>query len=163
MKRLSLLLATLFLSLVVLHAQTPATPLDSTKNLQQAQSSDPIANLEPDDLLVRDRTIYIDTETFFIPLDVMQKALMNQKDWKKVHVKIVGDPKVADMKLKIDRVVFTHIHTFVLSDERSSIVLGAGQVRALDGIIASGDLANQVLKTLLETRRQTALAKERQE
>jgi hypothetical protein len=162
MKRLTLLFAALLLPLVMLHAQTPATQADPANTQPRAQSSDSIANLEPDDLLVKDKTLYIDSATVFIPLDVMQKALMSQKEWKKLHVKLVGDPKVADMKLHIDRVHFTHLHTFVLSDEKSSIVLGAGQARALDGIIASGDLADQVVNILITTRNPTATAKVQQ-
>lgn len=152
MNRLTLLLASLLLPLVVLHAQAPAASPDSTVKLQQSQSSDPIANLEPNDLLVKDRTLFIDSRTIFIPVDVMQKALLCRKEWPQLHIRLVNNPKVADMKLKIDRVHFTHLHTYVLSDERSSIILGAGQARALDGIIASGSLAEQVIKILLATR-----------
>ena len=55
---------------------------------------------------------------------------------------IVQDPRVADLLIEVDRPLFTYVHTFVISDKKTTIVLGSGKETALDGTIASGPMAN---------------------
>ena len=77
---------------------------------------------------------------------------MKQKEWEKLGLNIVENPKSADLQLHIDRLIFTHIHTYVLTDRRTSIVLASGRVTAFDGIIASGPMAGQIVKLLSAAR-----------
>jgi hypothetical protein len=56
------------------------------------------------------------------------------------------------LQLQIDRVVFTHIHTYVLTDRATGVVLASGRVRALDGVVASGPMAEQIVKILAAAR-----------
>jgi hypothetical protein len=48
--------------------------------------------------------------------------------------------------------LFTYIHTFVISDKRTTIVLGSGKVTAFDGTIASGGLAKDIVKIFSAAR-----------
>jgi hypothetical protein len=75
-----------------------------------------------------------------------------QKDWDKLGITIVGDPRVADLLIELDRPLFTYVHTFVLSDKKTSIVLGSGKVTAFDGTIASGGLAKEIVGILVAAR-----------
>ena len=75
-----------------------------------------------------------------------------QKDWGELGLTIVQDPRVADLLIEIDRPLFTYVHTFVIVDKRTSIVLGSGKVTAFDGTIASGGLAKDIVKIFTSAR-----------
>jgi hypothetical protein len=82
----------------------------------------------------------------------MDRALLNQKNWGKLSLNIVESPRQADLQLQIDRLIFTHIHTYVLTDRKTGIVLASGRITALDGIVASGPMAEQIVKILAAAR-----------
>jgi len=54
--------------------------------------------------------------------------------------------------IELDRPLFTYVHTFVISDKKTSIVLGSGKVTAFDGTIASGGLAKDIVKIFSDAR-----------
>jgi len=114
-----------------------------------AQSSAPVNRAE---ILRNARTIHISSQTAFLTVGTMERALLKQKDWEKLGLNIVENPGSADLQLRIDRLIFTHIHTYVLTDRRSGIVLAAGRVTAFDGIVASGPMAGQIVKILSTAR-----------
>jgi hypothetical protein len=97
------------------------------------------------------RTICIHSETAFLTVSTLERALMKQKNWDSLSLNIVGACS-ADLQIDVDRLHFTHIHTYVLTDRGSGIVLAAGRVRALDGVIASGPMAEQIVKILSAAR-----------
>jgi hypothetical protein len=51
-----------------------------------------------------------------------------------------------------DRPLFTYVHTFVIVDKRTSIVLGSGKVTAFDRTIASGRIAKDIVKIFSAVR-----------
>ncbi len=110
------------------------------------QSSTAIANADPKQILKNGKTVYIHSKTSFLTVDTLVRALTLQKDWPKLGLTIVQDPRVADLLIEIDRPLFTYVHTFVVSDKKTSIVLGSGKVTAFDGTIASGGIAKDIVK-----------------
>jgi hypothetical protein len=110
------------------------------------------AALNHAEILKNARTIHISSETAFLTVGTMERSLMKQKDWEKLGLNIVENPGSADLQLRIDRLIFTHIHTYVLTDRRTSIVLASGRVTAFDGIVASGPMAGQIVKILSMAR-----------
>ncbi|HVG27796.1 MAG TPA: trypsin-like peptidase domain-containing protein [Acidobacteriaceae bacterium] len=117
-----------------------------TKATEASQSSAAVANVKPNDLLRNAKTIYIHSKTSFLTVDTVDRALAMQKGWDKLGLTIVQDPRVADLAIEIDRPLFTYVHTFVIVDKRTSIVLGSGKQTAFDGTIASGGLAKDIVK-----------------
>jgi len=116
------------------------------------QSSAAIAGSDPKQILKNAKTIYIHSRTSFLTVDTLDHALVQQKDWEKLGLTIVGDPRVADLFIEIDRPLFTYVHTFVISDKRTTIVLASGKVTAFDGTIASGGLAKDIVKIFTAAR-----------
>ena len=110
------------------------------------QSSAAIAGSDPKQILKNARTIYIHSKTSFLTVDTLDRALALEKDWPKLALTIVQDRRVADLVIEIDRPLFTYIHTYVVVDKKTSIVLGAGKVTAFDGTIASGGIAKDIVK-----------------
>jgi S1-C subfamily serine protease len=110
------------------------------------QSSAAISGAQPQQILKNAKTIYIHSKTSFLTVDTLDRALALQKDWPELGLTIVQDPRVADLLIEIDRPLFTYVHTFVIVDKRTSIVLDSGKVTAFDGTIASGGIAKDVVK-----------------
>lgn len=111
------------------------------------QSSAAIADVQPLQLLKNAKTIYIRSKTSFLTVDTLVRALTTNKDWPSLGLTIVQDPRVADLFIEVDRPLFTYVHTYVMSDKRTSIVLDSGKVTAFDGTKASGPIAKNLIKT----------------
>jgi len=108
-------------------------------------SSAEIAGLDQKKILNEARTIHLASSTDFISVDTMSRALTGQKGWSKLGLALVADEGLADLVLKVDRVIFTHVHMYSLVDQKTSIVLVSGRVRAFDGILASDGIAKEVI------------------
>lgn len=119
---------------------------------QVPQSSTAIANADPKLILKNAKTVYINSKTLFLTVDTLDRELLRQKDWSKLGLTLVADPRVADVMIEIDRPLFTYVHTFVISDKKTTIILGSGKVTAFDGTIASGGLAKDIVKILSSAR-----------
>jgi hypothetical protein len=158
-------------------AATPSTPQPSqaiqiTGTLELTHAAHPPAELPPltaadldrNQILRNARTIFICSETDFLSSATLSRALLGQKDWEKLDLSIIDGPRYADprskphsaeLQLQIDRVVFTHIHTYVLTERATGVVLAAGRVRAIDGVVASGPMSEQIVHILSAARLQT--------
>jgi hypothetical protein len=120
--------------------------LPAQKQTETVDSSAALADVHPKELLKRAKTLYLHSKTSFLTIDTLQRALLTQKGWDELGLVIVGDPRLADVLVEIDRPLFTYVHTFVLTDRKTSIVLGAGKVTAFDGTIASGFIGKDIVK-----------------
>jgi hypothetical protein len=128
-------------------SEQPAPSAQQGADVQQSSAAS-----ERNLAIKKARTIYISSETDFLTVGTLDRALMKQKDWEKLGLNIVDNPGGADLQIQVNRIVFTHIHTFLLSDKATSVVLASGRVRALDGVIASGPMAEQIVKILSAVR-----------
>ena len=127
--------------------QMPATTASAVP-----QSSTAIADAKPQQILKDAKTIYIHSKTSFLTVDTLDHALAAQKEWPKLGLTIVQDQRVADLLIEVDRPLFTYVHTFVIIDKKTSIVLDSGKVTALDGTIASGGIAKDIVKFFSSAR-----------
>ena len=118
----------------------------------EPQSSAAVADANPQQILKRAKTVCVQSKTSFLTVDTLDRALMAQRDWRRMDITIVQDPRVADLLIQIDRPLFTYVHTFVIVDKRTSLVLGTGKVTAFDGTIASGGLAKDIAKIFFAAR-----------
>jgi hypothetical protein len=116
------------------------------------QSSAAIAGVDPKQILKNAKTIFISSKTAFLTVDTVDRALVQQKDWDKLGLTIVTDARLADLYIVFDRPLFTYYHTFVITDKRTSVLLGSGKVTAFDGTIASGGLAKDIVKIFSDAR-----------
>jgi hypothetical protein len=116
------------------------------------QPSTTTANTDPKQILKNAKTIYVHSKTAFLTVDTLDHALMQQKEWPDLGLTIVADPSAADLLIEVDRIVFTNVHTYVLSDRKTSIVLGSGKVSAFNGIIASDPMAKEIVDIFTAAR-----------
>jgi hypothetical protein len=154
----------------------PAQAIQITGTLKLTQAAqEPVeaplltaGDLDRNQILRNARTVFISSDTDFLSSATLSRALLGQRDWEKLGLSIVdgpryvdprtSNPRSAELQLQIDRVVFTHIHTYVLTDRTTGVVLASGRVRALDGVVASGPMAEQIVKILSAARLQASPA-----
>jgi hypothetical protein len=145
-----------FILCPVLVAQQPAqaaSPSTNTAAEQQAADAPPSSAVAERMQAIKDaHTIRIDSETQFLTVSTLERALMKQKNWDRLGLNIVGNSGYADLEIEVHRLVFTHIHTYVLTDKTTGIVLASGRVTAFDGVVASGPMAEQIVKILSAAR-----------
>jgi hypothetical protein len=109
-------------------------------------------DLDRNQILKNARTIFISSQTDFLSSATLSRALLNQKDWEKLGLNIITDMRRYDLEIEVNRVVFTHIHTYTISDRKTGLVLASGRIRAFDGVVASGPMAEQIVKFLSTAR-----------
>ncbi|HEY1209660.1 MAG TPA: hypothetical protein VGE85_09845 [Terracidiphilus sp.] len=153
MNRKMLLVVLCLVLCPLLMAQQPAQDASTTA-----------AELDRSQILKNARTICINSQTDFLSAATLDRALMQQKDWEKLGLSIVdgqcySNPNISklrtgDLEIQVNRVVFTHIHTYLLTDKATGIVLASGRVRAFDGVVAAGPMAEQIVKILSAARLQ---------
>jgi hypothetical protein len=119
---------------------------------QVPQSSAALGDVKPKQILHDAKTIHISSKTSFLTVDTLIRALTMEKNWDELGLTIVQDPRLADVLIEIDRPLFTYVHTFVITDKRTSVVLGSGKVTAFDGTIASGGIADEIDKIFAAQR-----------
>ncbi|MGA2276127.1 MAG: hypothetical protein ABSG00_00880 [Terracidiphilus sp.] len=120
------------------------------------------ADFDRGQILKKARTICIQSETDFLTPATFTRALLNNKDWEKLGMSIVDGycavdprtdkPRAAELEIQIDRVIFTHIHTYVLTDRSTGVVLASGRVRAFDGVVASGPMAEKIVSVIFAAK-----------
>jgi hypothetical protein len=134
-------------------AVSPSNPAQPVATGQQtADLPQPSPSSERTQAIKKARTVYISSKTNFLTISTLERALLKQKGWEKLGLNIVTNENAADLEIAVDRLIFTHIHTYVVTDKGTSIVLAAGRVRAFDGVVASGPMAEQIVKALATTR-----------
>jgi len=156
MNRLKIQMLFCFAICPLLTAQEPSRAVPASAHEQVASTAadalQPSAASERSLAIKKARTVFISSETAFLTVSTLDRALLRQKDWEKLGLNIVDNTVGADLELKVDRLVLTHIHTYVLTDKATGIVLASGRVRAFDGVVASGPMAEQIVKVLTAAR-----------
>jgi hypothetical protein len=133
-------------------ASTPATASSAVNAEPPVDAMHPSAASERNLAIKKARTLFISSDTAYLTVSTLDRALLKQKDWDRLGLNIVDNTVGADLELKVDRLVLTHIHTYVLTDKATGIVLASGRVRAFDGVVASDPMAEQIVKALSAAR-----------
>jgi Trypsin-like peptidase domain len=118
-----------------------------------------VANTDPKQIIKNAKTVYVHSKTMFITVEAMVQALTQQKEWPDLGLTIVQDPSAADLLIEVSRIKFTNVHTFVLSDKKTSIVLNSHNEIAINGAIASRSLAKDIV-AIFSAARLTAPTKQ---
>lgn len=129
-----------------------ALQLPEQKASALPHSSAALAGNDPNQLIKNAKTIYIRSKTIYLTVDTLIRALSQQKQWPNLGLVMVQDERLADLQILIDRPFFTYVHTFVMTDQKTSIVVGSGKVTAFDGTIASKGIAKDIVKILAAAR-----------
>ncbi len=121
-------------------------------NPTEAESSDILSTRDPQVMLQKFRTLYVSSKTVWLKEDVIQAALSRQPEFMAWKIVVVSDPKVADLRLTVNRVLFTWDWTYELTHRNTGMVLHTGKITSIEGRTAATDIA-QHLVGLIKTVR----------
>ena len=153
MNRLTISAVLLFSLCPLLVAQQPRQAVSPSTTTPAEQQAAPSTAVNERILAIKNaRTIRISSETQYLTVSTLERALMMQKNWDQLGLNIVANGCYADLEIEVHRLVFTHIHTYVVTDKSTGVVLAAGRVTAFDGVVASGPMAEQIVKILSAAR-----------
>lgn len=122
-------------------------------NAQQSPSSRAVASADPKKLLRTAKTAIIHSRTSFFTPETLERELVTQAGYSALGLVLVKDARVADLAITIDRPLFTYTFTYAVTDAKTSVVLDAGKVTAIDGNTAAGKIAKELMTRLTALRR----------
>jgi len=122
-------------------------------NAQQSPSSRAVANADPKKLLRIAKTAIIHSRTSFFTPEALEREFVKQAGYNALGLILVKDARVADLAITIDRPLFTYTFTYAVTDAKTSVVLDAGKVTAIDGNTAAGKIAKELMTRLTAMRR----------
>lgn len=133
-------------------------PLGSGNDLNLPQaglrgSVQAVVKADPAEILRSARTVVIQSRTMYFTPALLARVLLNQPAFNSLQLKLVQDPRVADLIIKIDRPLFTYDFTYIVTSPSTSIVLASGKVIAFDGAAAAPKIAKNVIKIFEGTQK----------
>ena len=120
-----------------------------------AEEAARIAETNPKGLLASARVVYIFSDTSFFEEVQLQNALRKRPEFETWQMAIVdgrGKPEVADVRIEIDRPLFTYTFTYQIINRSNGIVLATGKVTAFDGNDAAPKLAQRIIDDIRVAR-----------
>ncbi len=121
-----------------------------------AENSEVLSSRDPQVLMRNFRTIDVQSRSTWIEASAVQAALEKQPEFLAWGLVVVNDPKVADVMLTVDRVLFTWDFTYELTHRNTSIVLHTGKVTSIDGLHASSTIARRLMDKVKTARAKPA-------
>ena len=126
---------------------------------RQSPSSEAVSREDPKQLLRTAKTAVIQTRTAFFTPETLEREFVKQPGYGALGLVLVKDSRVADLKITIDRPLFTYTFTYAVTDARTSIVLDSGKVTAIDGNSAAGKITKELMSRLTALRQGTGAKK----
>jgi hypothetical protein len=133
----------------VLVPQRPVLPLQA-----RGPGSVVVKPSRPVDILAASKTIYVSSGTQFFKPEHLINALKKRAEIEQWGLSFVDDPRVADLILTIDHVLFTYKFTFSVSHQRSGVIVATGNVIVFDGNFGGPWMAERVIQKLAAVRAQ---------
>jgi hypothetical protein len=122
---------------------------------QQSPSSRAVANADPKKLLRTAKTAIVRSRTSFFTPETLEREFVAQAGYSALALMLVKDARVADLAITIDRPLFTYTFTYAVTDAKTSMLLDAGKVTAIDGNAAAGKIAKELMTRLTAMRGDT--------
>lgn len=109
----------------------------------------PATALSNDDLLIRGKTIFVVSNSFFVKKEQLERGLLNRKELGDWGIHVVNSPQQADLVLSVRRAPFQNNFPFTFTDRVSGIVVMGGTVNSLFGTVP-GKIAGRLADRLTE-------------
>lgn len=114
-----------------------------------------VLKADPKEILRAAKIVYVSSNTSYFEAVQLQNELRKKTDFAAWQMAIVDGGegrKVADIVIEIDRPLFTYTFTYMISDQRTNIVLATGKVTAWDGNGAAPELAKRIIEDIKKVR-----------
>jgi len=97
------------------------------------------------DMLRSARTAVVTSRSMYFTPETLERAMASEKGFDALGIAFVKDMRVADLVINVDRPLFTYTFTYSVMDSKTSRILDAGKVTAIDGGAAAGKIAKQLV------------------
>ncbi len=135
----------------VMVPQRPVLPLEA-----RGPGSVVVKPSRPVDILLASKTIYVASETEFFKPEHLVNSLRKRTELEQWGLTFVDDPRVADLVLSLDHVLFTYKFTFSLAHQRTGVIVATGNVIVFDGNLGGDRMADRVIQKIAAVRAQAA-------
>jgi len=127
-----------------------ATTLAATPGGERIRLARPngVVTADPNEVLRSARTIFVMSRTVYLKPDQLENDLGKLPGFKETGLVFVRDARAADLKIELDRPVFTYTFTFVITSMETSVLIMSGKVTAFDGNFAAPKIAKEILKQI---------------
>ena len=115
-------------------------------NPSGSELSEVITAHDPNEILRKFRSMYVISKTVYAKPEVIQSALQKEPALAAWGIVLVSDPQIADLRLTIDRPLFTFTWTGELAHQNSGIILDTTRVKGA----SDGDIAPKLAHALVE-------------
>lgn len=96
------------------------------------------------ELVTRARSFYVESDSFFMKRENLESSLLGRKEFKAWDLQITGNPRRADMWVRVRRVPFTNHFTYTVTDRETETIVMAGKVDSLAGTVY-GLIADEIV------------------
>jgi mono/diheme cytochrome c family protein len=108
---------------------------------------------DPVSIMRSSRTIFIDSNTVFLKSEKLAVELQKRPEFQALGLAVVTDPKLADIRIELDRPPFTFTYAFTATSPELSLLLASGEIVAWDGNFAAPKIAKEILKRIEAARK----------
>jgi mono/diheme cytochrome c family protein len=124
-------------------------------------SSGVVAPGDPNSLLLKlvdrgEMPIFVMSRTVYLKPDQLEHELGNLPEFRDLKLMIVKDRRAADLKVELDRPVFTYTFTWTVTSEETSILVFTGKTIAFDGNFAAPKIAKDIIRRIKAARQDAA-------
>jgi hypothetical protein len=110
------------------------------------------AGADPVAMLRSARTIHVRSMTVYLEAQQLENELLKRPEFKSLELAIVKDPRMADIRIEINRAEFSFNYAFVATSTQTSMVVASGKVTAWNGHFAAPRIAKDFLKQMHAAR-----------
>jgi len=119
---------------------------------QPSSFSAGLAAATPESLLRSATRIAINSMTVFLKPDQLGNELQKRPEFEAMGLAIVKDSTKADLRIDLDRPLFTYTFTYSVSSIDTGVSVMSGKVTAFDGNYAAPKIAKEVIKRFIAAR-----------
>jgi hypothetical protein len=103
------------------------------------------------DLVARAKSVYVDSETFYMKRERLESCLLKSPEFKAWNLQITNNKEAADLWVEVKRIPFTNHFTYTVTDRGTEIILMAGKVDSLGGTVYQM-ISDNIIHTMKEFR-----------
>lgn len=115
-----------------------------------ARAQGPEQQASRKELLNSFHTVFIESKTQFFKPEALARELYKIPAINAWDITMVDNAGAADVRIVVDRQAFDYV--FKMIDQKSSIILGAGKIIAIDGVRAAPGIAEQITSRIKAAR-----------
>jgi hypothetical protein len=124
----------------VVFASAIAFAQQGTKDASTQESGVP----ENRDLVARARTVFVQSDTFYMKRENLESSLLGRKEFKAWNLRVTGRRNLADLLIRVRRIPFSNHFNYTVTDRATETIVMAGKVDSLAGTVY-GLIADEIV------------------